>query len=1202
MRMRWGHSSVSRRAIGAVVAVAATTAGLLVAVAAPSGAIVVQPGGTVYVTDFVNNQVIPVAQGATIAGTPIQLGAGTNPIGVEITADGTRAYVADSGSDNVSPVALTSQTVGTPIPVGSSGANSQYLAISPDGSQAYVANEYADNVTPINTSTNQAGTPFPMGAGSEPVAVAFTPDGRTAYVANYGAGTVTPINTLLKRVGTPINVGYSPDALQITPDGTTLYVVNYGSGTVTPINVANNQAGTDIQVGSYPTGIAITPDGKSAYVSNSGDDTVTPIDLTNNTPAAAIGLSSGSYPSSVAVSPDGSTIYVTEFATGGLAEISTATKTLTRTVDLNGAAPLGLAVTPDQAPTAHLSVTPGPAGSPTTLNASTSTAGSTAIVNYHFDFGDGSSVDSASPTVTHVYASAGQYTATVTVTDAAGTSTTAVYTGQMVLRNGSSNASASATFQVLGPSAGATPVVYAANYGSATVTPIATAPTFKAGSPISVHPNPTAFAITPDGRTGYAVNSGDGTVVPVDINSNLSGTPIVVGNEPTAIAITPDGTEAYVANEGGGSLSVITLKTGAVRTISLSGAQPDAVAIDPAGNWVYVADLNGDGIIPVRVDNDAVGSELSTGAGSDPDGLAISPDGSSLYVATKGTNSVLIVTLSGGSGTITNTVSLGAGSSPSAIAVTPDGSTVYATLKGANKVAALGVPALNIVGVSSLANGSAPDGIAIAPNGSAAYVAESGTNKVVAITLPATPGTEVSVGNAPAGVAVTPDEAPVAHLSVSPGLAGSPTVLDASGSSAPSSPIVTYAWKFGDGNTSSGPSSVVQHTYAVPGDYTVTVTLTDAAGTSTTQVFTGQTVSRNGNAGAQTSQTFHVYGPAPTVNVNGMSPTSGPAGTLVTITGTWLYGASVTFGVVSAPAGDITVSPDGKTLTVFAPTGPPVGVPQNVTITTPGPNGNQNVVAGQFTYTPGQIRPSISSIQPTDGVGGTPVAILGSDLGNVDSVTFGGITAPIEHQTDTEIDVAAPPGTPGTSVTVTVHQGATSVDAPQQFTYDSPSSMQVYRIIPVHGQPGDIVEIDGANLGPATSVTFAGHNATITQHSTALLKVRVPTGINPGTSVTVTVHAGQAFVNVPGQFTIDPMVVTSMTPTTAAAGALVSIIGTGLKSARKVKFGATLATIKSKTRTKLVVIVPAGAPGTQVSVVVNSGTVNVTVPGLFTYQ
>lgn len=52
--------------------------------------------------------------------------------------------------------------------------------------------------------------------------------------------------------------------------------------------------------------------------------------------------------------------------------------------------------------------------------------------------------------------------------------------------------------------------------------------------------------------------------------------------------------------------------------------------------------------------------------------------------------------------------------------------------------------------------------------------------------------------------------------------------FDASGSTAGDAGISSYAWTFGDGNSGAGQS--VAHTYAADGTYTVTLTVTDAAG------------------------------------------------------------------------------------------------------------------------------------------------------------------------------------------------------------------------------------------------------------------------------------------------------------------------------------------------------------------------------------
>ena len=57
-----------------------------------------------------------------------------------------------------------------------------------------------------------------------------------------------------------------------------------------------------------------------------------------------------------------------------------------------------------------------------------------------------------------------------------------------------------------------------------------------------------------------------------------------------------------------------------------------------------------------------------------------------------------------------------------------------------------------------------------------------------------------------------------------------PTLLSGLGSSDPGGTIVSYAWDFGDGGTSTQP--LVGHAFATPGVKTVTLTVTDDDGLS----------------------------------------------------------------------------------------------------------------------------------------------------------------------------------------------------------------------------------------------------------------------------------------------------------------------------------------------------------------------------------
>jgi YVTN family beta-propeller protein len=430
----------------------------------PISVVLAQPAGaasaawSAYVASEVPSAVSVIDTATnTVVGSPIPVG--VTPWGMAITPDGTTVYVANYNSKTVSVIdTATNTVVGSPIPVGTQPFG---VAITPDGTTAYVVNDVSNNVSVIGTATNKVTTAIPVGIS--PFAVAITPDGTTAYVVNYGPcpfpscgappGTISIIDTASNTVvGSPIQVGEHPYDIAITPDGTAAYVTNFYSNTVSVIDTATNAVvGSPIHVGSGPRGIAITPDGSTAYVTNyfSGNNgTVSVIDTATKKVTGTIQLGVG-LPLSIAITPDGATAYVVD-DNGFVSVIDTATNRVIGS-PIGGSAledPLGISITPDQAPVAHLSVTPAPAGSATTFDASASTVTFGTIATYAWNFGDGSNATSTTPTTTHTYSSHGKFTASVTETSSGGTSTTKVFTGQTMSRNGGPSAKATATFKV----------------------------------------------------------------------------------------------------------------------------------------------------------------------------------------------------------------------------------------------------------------------------------------------------------------------------------------------------------------------------------------------------------------------------------------------------------------------------------------------------------------------------------------------------------------------------------------------------------------------------------------------------------------------------------------------------------------------------------------------------------------------------------
>ncbi|MGB6689895.1 MAG: choice-of-anchor D domain-containing protein [Terracidiphilus sp.] len=106
--------------------------------------------------------------------------------------------------------------------------------------------------------------------------------------------------------------------------------------------------------------------------------------------------------------------------------------------------------------------------------------------------------------------------------------------------------------------------------------------------------------------------------------------------------------------------------------------------------------------------------------------------------------------------------------------------------------------------------------------------------------------------------------------------------FNGSGSTAPSGEKLTaYAWTFGDGATGTGASTT--HSYAKTGTYTVKLTVTDTS---------------DGTNSAATTATIS-SGQAGPPSISGFSPTSGPVGTVINVTGANLSAAGVSAPQVS---------------------------------------------------------------------------------------------------------------------------------------------------------------------------------------------------------------------------------------------------------------------------------------------------------------
>lgn len=368
---------------------------------------------------------------------------GNEPASVAITPDASQAYVVNMFGDDVSVVDLATNRAAATIkvrcfPVG--------VAISPNGRRAYVANDCNSDVSVIDTATNKIIATIGH-AGPEPEFVAITPDGAKAYVVGPMTADVPVISTAAGRVTAVVKTQthYSLVSTAMSPDGKFLYVGN-ACCQVFVISTATDKVVHTITANGPRVSlddVAISPDGRKLYVVNSylfgPRSSITVIDTATGKVAGHIKLPhyAGDFPG-LFFTPDGKFAYVTQ-QDHSVGVIDTAQGAVVRTVSIRGV-PRSPAVTPDQAPVAKMSVTPAPAGRRTRFDASASTVRYGTIARYAWNFGDGATATTSRPVTTHAYAAPGTYQVTLTETSSGGTSTTRVFTGATMSRNGGPSA------------------------------------------------------------------------------------------------------------------------------------------------------------------------------------------------------------------------------------------------------------------------------------------------------------------------------------------------------------------------------------------------------------------------------------------------------------------------------------------------------------------------------------------------------------------------------------------------------------------------------------------------------------------------------------------------------------------------------------------------------------------------------------------
>ena len=359
-------------------------------------------------------------------GSPAAIG--TGPYGVTVSPDGRRVYASD-GAEGIFGFQVSSTGELAPLPDSPydvSGATPRGLAMAPDGRHLYATDEddavRAFSVAANGSLTQLGDSPYGLDTDTEPYAVTISPDGRFLYVPSRSlaanqidAFAVATDGTLSPLDGSPFPA--SGDNLfggTVGADGEFLYTAGFDSDTFGIFSLAGNGVPTEVPgspvllpVGSEPSAVSTSPAGDRVYVNTYDEQSLFVFDR-------------GSPPTPIDSSP---------FLTNISGDFQS------------------VALTPAQPPVAALTATRD--GNDVDFDASGSTS-DVPILSYEWDFGDGETVVTMGPQVSHDYAT-GTFDATVTLTDRDGCSTEFVSAGQTAFCNGSALARAGETIDTEDP-------------------------------------------------------------------------------------------------------------------------------------------------------------------------------------------------------------------------------------------------------------------------------------------------------------------------------------------------------------------------------------------------------------------------------------------------------------------------------------------------------------------------------------------------------------------------------------------------------------------------------------------------------------------------------------------------------------------------------------------------------------------------------
>jgi hypothetical protein len=279
-------------------------------------------------------------------------------------------------------------------------------------------------------------TSLDLGADANPEGVALTPDGRFGLITRAGAKTLayvdlTGLTPALLPGGTKVARGAF--GITVTPDGAKALVTNKTGGTLSVVDLTglpvmpSPAAVTTLTVGESPGAVAVTPDGRTAVIAEGEARMPRGSSISRRSPRRP---SRSPHPPPPIPTPSGWRSWPvpadrwrpSRTRRPARCRSSTSPARLLSRRSTPGPARRASRCFPSRRRRPPLDGVEQRGGSiAVTFDGTRSSDRDGAIVSYTFTFGDGTSVTSPVPIVTHTYTTVGKFVASLVVTDDDGT-------------------------------------------------------------------------------------------------------------------------------------------------------------------------------------------------------------------------------------------------------------------------------------------------------------------------------------------------------------------------------------------------------------------------------------------------------------------------------------------------------------------------------------------------------------------------------------------------------------------------------------------------------------------------------------------------------------------------------------------------------------------------------------------------------------